>query len=96
MNKAEAELRKVKDNASNILNNAKIEINKNKARVEFSKTVKEVTEGIDNIIDIKIDGSDVVAEEYFEQMGKVEDMGIKVNLDTLNEDDDFDKFIKGE
>ncbi|MGL5712629.1 MAG: hypothetical protein ACRCX7_10005 [Cetobacterium sp.] len=93
---AELELRKVKDNAATILNKARIEINKNKARAEFSDVVRSLTQDIGDVIDINIDGSECVAEEYFSQMSKVEDLGLQVGLNSLGEEDDYEKFVKGE
>lgn len=66
MSKLEEKLALIRNNTQTILSKMEIDIARNKARIKFSDTMKDLTSGIEDLgINMKMEGSEEVAEDFF-------------------------------
>lgn len=86
------QLKILNDNAVNTLNAKKAEIVKAKSRLEFSDTMKGLTDGIKDISTFEIEGSEEVDIDYHKSVAKLDEMTantVKVTSNKGNFDDFF-------
>lgn len=95
LNELEEKLRIVRNNTQNRVSKLKITITQNKSRIQFSKTMKDLTDGIEEFTtDMKIEGTEEVAEDFFKQEKKLESLSNSIDLDNLVKDTDMDKAME--
>jgi phage shock protein A len=92
MSKLEEKLALIRNNTQTILSKMEIDIARNKARIKFSDTMKDLTSGIEDLgINMKMEGSEEVAEDFFKYEQQLDDLSTGIELENIAKDASMDK-----
>lgn len=92
MSKLEEKLSIIRNNTQTILSKMEIDIARNKARIKFSDTMKDLTSGIEDLgINMKMEGSEEVAEDFFKYEQQLDDLSTGIELENIAKDVSMDK-----
>lgn len=92
MSKLEEKLSIIRNNTQSILSKMEIDIARNKARIKFSDTMKDLTSGIEDLgVNMKMEGSEEVAEDFFKYEQQLDDLSTGIELENIAKDASMDK-----
>lgn len=92
MSKLEEKLALIRNNTQTILSKMEIDIARNKARIKFSETMKDLTSGIEDLgINMKMEGSEEVAEDFFKYEQQLDNLSTGIELENIAKDVSTDK-----
>lgn len=92
----EAKLRIVKDNSASIIGKAKIEVMKIEGQEDVSRITRKLTEGLGDIINIKIEQTDSVSRECLKNEEMLKELLIHTECTSDTEfDKEYETFVKG-
>ncbi|MGL5717152.1 MAG: hypothetical protein ACRCX2_29320 [Paraclostridium sp.] len=87
------ELKVMENNAVHIANTKKAEIIKAKSRVQFSDTMKDLTDGIKEFTTMEMEGAEDVDIAYHENMANLEEINSGI-ITPVSRTTDFDSFME--
>lgn len=85
-------LQKMKDNAQSVLRSKSAEIEKAKSRLEFSETMKTLTDGIKDLSTMELEGAEKIETDYHKNLMDLDEISDSIPEHKVV-DNDFDKFL---